>query len=103
MKARSKMRLESSVTIKGQITLPAALRKRFGLERGRKVMFVATDEGILVKPAELLDLTKKPEWKAALDESLAQAGSGKGDFFASDEEFMNFLKKESKKSRSRKK
>lgn len=95
--------MESSVTIKGQITLPAALRKRFGLERGRKVMFVTTDDGILVKPAELLDLTKQPEWKTALDESLTQAESGKGVFFASDEEFMNFLKKEEKKGRSRKK
>lgn len=41
----------SQVTSKGQITIPAKLRRKFNLVRGKKVVFVATEEGILIKPA----------------------------------------------------
>ncbi len=41
----------SQVTSKGQVTIPAKLRKKYNLEKGKKVVFVATDEGILIKPA----------------------------------------------------
>ena len=39
---------------KGQITLPASLRKQYHLERGDMVIIVKTDDGILIKPAELV-------------------------------------------------
>lgn len=91
------MRMESSVTIKGQITLPAVLRKRFGLHRGRKVMFAETQEGILVKPAKLVDETKGAAWKKALADSIAQAEAGKGHYFANDEELIGFLEKETRR------
>ena len=57
--------------------------------------------GILVKPAGLVDLTKKPGWKKALAESLAQAEAGQGHFFASNAEFISFLEKKSKKARGK--
>lgn len=53
---------------------------------------------LLAKPARLVDEMKEPGWKKALDESLAEAESGKGQFFASDEEFIGFLSKESRKA-----
>ncbi|OLS22555.1 MAG: hypothetical protein HeimC2_29290 [Candidatus Heimdallarchaeota archaeon LC_2] len=41
----------SQVTSKGQVTIPVKLRRKFKLERGKKVVFVATEDGILIKPA----------------------------------------------------
>jgi AbrB family looped-hinge helix DNA binding protein len=35
---------------KGQITLPAAVRKRLGLKKGDMVAVVATPEGVLITP-----------------------------------------------------
>ena len=91
--------MQSSITIKGQITLPAELRKRFGLKQGQKVMFAATKEGILVKPVEMTDLTQTAEWRRALDESLAEADSGKTQRFGSDEAFLDHLQAETKRRR----
>lgn len=38
------------VTVKGQITIPIALRERFGLIPGTEVEFVATDGTLQMKP-----------------------------------------------------
>ena len=38
------------VTIRGQITVPLALRERFGLQPGTEVEFVANSDALLVKP-----------------------------------------------------
>ncbi len=40
------------VTVKGQITIPIALRERFGLEPGTEVEFVATEGVLQMKPRE---------------------------------------------------
>jgi AbrB family looped-hinge helix DNA binding protein len=39
-----------TVTAKGQITIPQALRERFGLLPGTEVEFVAGENGLEVKP-----------------------------------------------------
>lgn len=39
---------------KGQVTLPADIRTRLGLKKGDLVAIVATPEGILIKPQELI-------------------------------------------------
>ena len=41
----------SHISSKGQVTIPAKLRRKYKLDRGKKVVFVATEEGILIKPA----------------------------------------------------
>lgn len=38
----------------GMVTVPAAMRKRFGMEKGVTVLFEETDEGILIRPAVVL-------------------------------------------------
>lgn len=38
------------MTAKGQVTIPAELRERFGLGPGAEVEVVAADEGALVRP-----------------------------------------------------
>ena len=38
------------ITVKGQVTIPLALRERFGLKPGTEVEFVASEAGLQVKP-----------------------------------------------------
>jgi AbrB family looped-hinge helix DNA binding protein len=39
---------------KGQATLPAAIRKRFGLKKGDLVAVEETPEGVLITPQEVV-------------------------------------------------
>jgi AbrB family looped-hinge helix DNA binding protein len=96
--------MESTVTSKGQVTLPSELRKRFGIARGQRVVFAATSGGILVKPAEITvrDLTKEAAWQESLKKSLAQAERGEGKFYANTEEFLTDLGRVSEQGKSRK-
>lgn len=43
----------TTVTSKGQITIPSRLREEFGLEKGTKLMVVPTDYGLVLKKLEL--------------------------------------------------
>ena len=43
----------TTVTSKGQITIPSRLRKQFGLDKGTKLMVVPTDYGLVLKKLEL--------------------------------------------------
>lgn len=87
--------MELTVTTKGRVTIPAELRKRFGIAPGQKVIFAATKSGILVKPTDATarDLTKEPAWQRSLRRSIAQAERGEGRFYASTEEFFAALER----------
>jgi AbrB family looped-hinge helix DNA binding protein len=39
---------------KGQVTIPRQIRKKLNLKRGDLVIFIETDEGVIVKPASLI-------------------------------------------------
>ena len=41
----------STISAKGQITLPAKLRKKFGFRPNDRVVVESTDEGILIRSA----------------------------------------------------
>jgi AbrB family looped-hinge helix DNA binding protein len=43
----------TTVTSKGQITIPSELREEFGLEKGAKLVVVPTDYGLVLKKLEL--------------------------------------------------
>lgn len=43
----------TTVTSKGQITIPSRLRKEFGFEKGTKLMVVPTEYGLVLKKIEL--------------------------------------------------
>jgi AbrB family looped-hinge helix DNA binding protein len=50
-------RVESEVVVvakKGQITIPARLRKKFKIEEGARLKVVETEQGILFKPKKSL-------------------------------------------------
>jgi len=46
---------------KGQVTIPLEIRQKLGLKKGDLVTFVETEQGIVIKPAEVIV-------SAALDE-----------------------------------
>lgn len=61
------------VTIKGQVTIPIALRERFGLNPGTEVEFVASEGTLQVKPRK-----RTRKMASAYDHWLAKAaGSAK--------------------------
>jgi len=39
-----------TVTRKGAVTIPAEIRRKYGLKKGSRVKFIETDEGILLVP-----------------------------------------------------
>lgn len=43
----------TTVTSKGQITIPSRLRDQFGLEQGTKLMVVPTEYGLVLKKVDL--------------------------------------------------
>lgn len=42
----------STVTQKGQVVIPAPLRRKLGFEQGTKVVIVETDDGVEVRPLD---------------------------------------------------
>lgn len=42
------------IQVKGQVTLPAAVRKQLGLKKGDLVAITATPEGALITPQEIV-------------------------------------------------
>ncbi len=42
------------VQSKGQVTIPTRIRSKLNLRKGDLVSFVETDEGVLIKPAEVV-------------------------------------------------
>lgn len=51
----------SVIQEKGQVTIPARIRRKLGLKKGDLIAFVETDEGILITRQEVvaLDLLKE--------------------------------------------
>jgi AbrB family looped-hinge helix DNA binding protein len=61
------------ITVKGQVTIPLALRERFGLRPGTEVEFVAGEAGLHVRPRK-----SGRQATSAFDRWLAKAaGSAK--------------------------
>jgi AbrB family looped-hinge helix DNA binding protein len=46
----------SKVGKRGTVVIPAALRRRFGIEEGSLVVAEATEEGVLIRPAVAMPL-----------------------------------------------
>ena len=44
----------SVVQEKGQITIPAEIRRKLGLKKGDRVAFVETKRGVLISPQEVI-------------------------------------------------
>ena len=67
---------------KGQVTLPAEVRKRLGLKKGDLVAVMATSEGALITPQEIIATKALDQIGAILKEQglsleeLMEAGRG---------------------------
>ena len=46
--------LSTLVQAKGQVTIPLAIRKKLNLKQGDRVVFVETEQGIIIQPAEIV-------------------------------------------------
>lgn len=55
----------TTVTSKGQITIPSRLREQYGLDQGTKLMVVPTDYGLVLKK---LDLPSVEEFQQRVEE-----------------------------------
>jgi len=51
----------TTVTSKGQITIPSRLRDEFGLEQGTKLMVVPTEYGLMLKKVDLPSVSEFQE------------------------------------------
>lgn len=53
---------------KGQVTIPTEIRKRMKLKKGDLVVFVETESGVVIRPAEVIVAGALQEIGAALEE-----------------------------------
>jgi AbrB family looped-hinge helix DNA binding protein len=73
--------LESTITRKGQVTIPKAIRERLGVKEGEKVLFVMRGEEVVLKVVKgtILDLrgsvqpSAHPEDFGKIRQSVKQA------------------------------
>ncbi len=86
----------TTVRPKGQITIPAQIRKAAHLEEGDPVEFVITPEGILLRPRKVIDATQAwfwtPAWQAGEREASAEIAAGRGHRYKSAPAFQRALK-----------
>lgn len=95
--------MRAVVRSKGQLTLPAELRRKANLEEGDVVEFQLTDEGVLLKPKKLIDASQAwfwtPEWQERERQADEDIRAGRTTFFESDEAFLAHLDKLDRESR----
>ena len=60
------------VTVKGQVTIPRDIRRRFGMEPGTRVEFVARGNEVIVQPLE----DAERELRRAIERVRGSATSG---------------------------
>lgn len=58
----------SKVQAKGQVTIPVEIRRKLGLKQGDLVAFEETEDGILIKPQEVVAVSALDKIGAALRE-----------------------------------
>ena len=80
----------STVQEKGQVTIPAEIRKKLGLKKGDLVAFVETEDGVLISPREAVALNALRE----IGESLKAKGITYEELAASGREIRDELLEE---------
>ena len=86
----------TTVRNKGQITIPASIRKAAHLEEGDPIEVEMVEEGILLRPRKVIDATQTwfwtPRWQAGEREASEELAAGLGEKFETDEEFLAALR-----------
>jgi AbrB family looped-hinge helix DNA binding protein len=80
---------------KGQVTIPASIRRAVHLEEGDPIEVELVADGILLRPCKVIDPTQAwfwtPEWQAKEREADEDIAAGRVERFESDEEFLAAL------------
>ena len=80
---------------KGQVTIPAGLRRAAHIEEGDPMEVELTAEGILLRPQKVIDSTQAwfwtADWQAGEREASEQIAAGALDTFKGGEEFLDAL------------
>jgi antitoxin PrlF len=88
----------TTIRKKGQLTIPADIRKAAHLEDGDPVEIEMTPEGILIRPRKIIDATQAwfwtPTWQAGEAEAAAEIARGDARVFASGDDFLASLEDE---------
>ena len=50
--------METYVTVKGQIVIPAALRRKYGIKNGTKIIILDNGDSIILKPVNEQSLAR---------------------------------------------
>jgi len=81
---------------KGQVTIPAEIRKAVSLVEGDPLEVVLVAEGILLRPQKVIDATQAWFWDATWQrgerEAAIELEAGRGERFDSGEEFLDALR-----------
>jgi AbrB family looped-hinge helix DNA binding protein len=97
MKKSSSARVRSEVRSKGQITIPAALRKAARIVEGDLVELEVTTDGILMRPLKAIDASQTwfwtPEWQAGEREASEDIAQKRITRHKSGKDFLFSLKK----------
>lgn len=80
----------SKVQKKGQVTIPVEIRRKWGLEKGDRVAFVETEEGVLISPQEVIAM----EALDKLGEMLKEKGISLEELIESGREIRGEIAKE---------
>jgi antitoxin PrlF len=92
----------TTLRAKGQLTLPDDVRKAAHLEEGDLLEAEITEDGILLRPQRLIDVTQAwfwtPQWQAGEREADADGVAGRGEEFASGEDLVNALRTRAQRS-----
>ncbi|MFC6724698.1 AbrB/MazE/SpoVT family DNA-binding domain-containing protein [Halobium palmae] len=79
---------KATVTSKGQVTIPAELRRRLGIEKGDVLSFEESDDGIVVRkvesPVRRLDVLREAAAERDVDVDALREAS-RGEWASSDE------------------
>ena len=82
---------------RGQLTIPAGIRRAAGLEPGQAFQIAMTREGLLLRAVEPDDIDPDqawfwtPEWQAKERQADEDIAAGRGKVYLSDEEFLASL------------
>ena len=86
----------ASIQSRGTVSLPVALRRRYGLDQpGAQVEIIDADGEIILRPKFPVDVSQSwfwsQEWQDGETEADSQKARGEGEIFASEEEFLDSL------------
>jgi AbrB family looped-hinge helix DNA binding protein len=95
----------SQVRKKGQVTIPTEIREAARIEEGTVLEFELSDDGIVMRPKEMIDADQAWFWKRGWQEgeleASAELAAGKGKVYKSDEAFLAALQRNRRTAKPR--